>query len=73
MSTHNICFCREIRIILCGYPLLSVAMLLSASGLDSLGVSLGISIGISVALSFLLNQRVDPLHAHRNHWEKHKN
>ena len=27
MSTHNICFCREIRKILCGYPLLSVAML----------------------------------------------
>ena len=27
MSTHNICFHREIRKILCGYPLLSVAML----------------------------------------------
>ena len=27
MSTHNICFRREIRKILCGYPLLSVAML----------------------------------------------
>ena len=26
MSTHNICFCREIRKLLCGYPLLSVAM-----------------------------------------------
>ena len=26
MSTHNICFCREIRKILCGYPLLSVAV-----------------------------------------------
>ena len=26
MSTHNICFCGEIRKILCGYPLLSVAM-----------------------------------------------
>ena len=26
MSTHNICICREIRKILCGYPLLSVAM-----------------------------------------------
>ena len=26
MSTHNICFCREIRKILCGCPLLSVAM-----------------------------------------------
>ena len=26
MSTHNICFCQEIRKILCGYPLLSVAM-----------------------------------------------
>ena len=26
MSTHNICICREIRKILCGYPLLSVAI-----------------------------------------------
>ena len=26
MSTHNICFCGEIRKILCGYPLSSVAM-----------------------------------------------
>ena len=26
MSTHNICFCREIRKILWGYPLLSVTM-----------------------------------------------
>ena len=26
MSTHNICFRGEIRKILCGYPLLSVAM-----------------------------------------------
>ena len=26
MSAHNICFRREIRKILCGYPLLSVAM-----------------------------------------------
>ena len=26
MSTYNICFCSEIRKILCGYPLLSVAM-----------------------------------------------
>ena len=26
MSTHNICFHREIRKIICGYPLLSVAM-----------------------------------------------
>ena len=26
MSTHNICFRQEIRKILCGYPLLSVAM-----------------------------------------------
>ena len=25
MSTHNICFCQEVKI-LCGYPLLSVAM-----------------------------------------------
>ena len=28
MSTHNICFRREIRKIICGYPLLSVAMCL---------------------------------------------
>ena len=27
MSTHNICFRREIRKILCGYPLLSVALI----------------------------------------------
>ena len=26
MSTRNICICQEIRKILCGYPLLSVAM-----------------------------------------------
>ena len=26
MSTHNICFRGEIRKILCGYPLLTVAM-----------------------------------------------
>ena len=26
MSTHNVCFHGEIRKILCGYPLLSVAM-----------------------------------------------
>ena len=26
MSTHNICFREEIRKILCGYPLFSVAM-----------------------------------------------
>ena len=26
MSTHNICFRGEIRKILCGYPLLSLAM-----------------------------------------------
>ena len=30
MSTHNICFRREIRKILCGYSLLSVAMLSGA-------------------------------------------
>ena len=26
MSTHNICFRQEVRKLLCGYPLLSVAM-----------------------------------------------
>ena len=29
MSTHNICFRGEIRKILCGYPLLSVAMVVN--------------------------------------------
>ena len=28
MSTHNICFRPEIRKILCGYPLLSVAIVM---------------------------------------------
>ena len=31
MSTHNICFHGEIRKILCGYPLLSVAMYIHPS------------------------------------------
>ena len=31
MSTHNICFRGEIRKIICGYPLLSVAMVLWSS------------------------------------------
>ena len=31
MSTHNICFRQEIRKIICGYPLLSVAMLSNTS------------------------------------------
>ena len=31
MSTHNICFRGEIRKILCGYPLLSVAMICIAT------------------------------------------
>ena len=31
MSTHNICFHGEIRKILCGYPLLSVAMCVKLS------------------------------------------
>ena len=26
MSTHNICFCAEIKKIICGYPLLSRAL-----------------------------------------------
>ena len=30
MSTHNICFRGEIRKILCGYPLLSVALCTSS-------------------------------------------
>ena len=33
MNTHNICFHGEIRKILCGYPLLSVAMHLDAAEL----------------------------------------
>ena len=32
MSTHNICFRGEIRKILCGYPLLSVAMNATCEG-----------------------------------------
>ena len=36
MSTHNICFHGEIRKILCGYPLLSVAMAQSDQGLHCL-------------------------------------
>ena len=31
MSTHYICFCRNIRKILCGYPCLSGAMNLELS------------------------------------------
>ena len=34
MSTHNICFRREKRKILCGYPLLSVAMFLQQQNTD---------------------------------------
>ena len=30
MSTHNICFRREVRKIVCGYPLLSVTMCMHA-------------------------------------------
>ena len=36
MSTHNICFCREIRKTLCGYPLLSVAMCKSYREIEGL-------------------------------------
>ena len=39
MSTHNICFRGEIRKILCGYPLLSVAMLIVKSFLWSFSAS----------------------------------
>ena len=44
MSTHNICFCGEIRKILCGYPLLSVVMTNSKerSGLSTLGLRSGL-------------------------------
>ena len=35
MSTHNICFCGEIRKILCGYPLLTVAMNMSNKNLST--------------------------------------
>ena len=34
MSTHNICFCGEIRKILCGYPLLPVAMSLATQNVS---------------------------------------
>ena len=43
MSTHNICFCGEIRKILCGYPLLSVAMTKERSELSTLGLRSGLS------------------------------
>ena len=35
MSTHNICFRGEIRKILCGYPLLSVAMVASPESVST--------------------------------------
>ena len=34
MSTNNICFCRETGKILCGYPLLSVAMNVAKLGFE---------------------------------------
>ena len=37
MSTHNICIRREIRKILCGYPLLSVAMIVKYFHIHSNG------------------------------------
>ena len=40
MSTHNICFRREIKKILCGYPLLSVAMLKSMFELNIVSLTL---------------------------------
>ena len=43
MSTHNICFRQEIRKILCGYPLLSVAMLNDSKCAVSLEHSLDIA------------------------------
>ena len=51
MSTHNICFRGEIRKILCGYPLLSVAMsVLTSSKMWHLiwvyTVCTGLSVGI---------------------------
>ena len=36
MSTHNVCFHGEIRRILCGYPLLSIAMISVQPDLDIL-------------------------------------
>ena len=39
MSTHNICFRGEIRKILCGYPLLSVAMMKKENDLCRIGLN----------------------------------
>ena len=41
MSTHNICFHGEIRKILCGYPLLSVAVY--GVGFGSRGIKQNVS------------------------------
>ena len=41
MSTHNVCFRRQIRKILCGYSLLAVAMCIA---LDKRGYQENISI-----------------------------
>ena len=51
MSTHNICICSEIRKILCGYPLLSVAM--SGAQLESAVSDLGLY-AICSSLSVLI-------------------
>ena len=48
MSTHNKCFRGEIRKILCGYPLLSVAM--ATCGKDT---------GTLLALSMLISKSPD--------------
>ena len=42
MSTHNICFCREIRKILCGYPLLSVATILFRTSCEKTNIFLSL-------------------------------
>ena len=53
MSTHNICFHGEIRKILCGYPLLSVAML--DAGFQQVSL-FKISEIFTILLSIFLNQ-----------------
>ena len=58
MNTHNICICREIRKILCGYPLLSVAMFngkrVHSFLIESLSKLLVIRTGIKVQASSIL-------------------
>ena len=59
MSTHNICFRREIRKILCGYPLLSVAMIIGKKMLNNSFCYLILDFA-SLKLLLTLNEITDP-------------